>query len=110
MTVLPAIYCIVLAIQMTLPSMVVDSYASYKENFAATGTAMPAARRTLPLRGQLYQLQGELCRYGDSCASYKENSAATGTAVPATRRTLPATWIRPTTETAMVNFKLFVYV
>jgi hypothetical protein len=37
-----------LAIQMTLPAMVVDSFASFKGNSAAKGTALPATRMTLP--------------------------------------------------------------
>jgi hypothetical protein len=39
----------VLAILMILPAMVVDSFASYKGDSAATGTALPATRMTLPL-------------------------------------------------------------
>jgi hypothetical protein len=38
-----------LAIQMTLPAMVVDSFASFKGDSAASGTALPATRMTLPV-------------------------------------------------------------
>jgi hypothetical protein len=39
----------VLAIQMTVPAMVVDSFASFNGDSAAIGTALPATRMTLPL-------------------------------------------------------------
>jgi hypothetical protein len=38
-----------LAIQMTLPAKVVDSFASFKGDSAASGTALPATRMTLPV-------------------------------------------------------------
>jgi hypothetical protein len=48
----------ILDIQMTLPAMVVDSFASFKGDSAATGTAQPATRMTLPVTRQLCQLHG----------------------------------------------------
>jgi hypothetical protein len=70
----------VLAIQMILPAMVVDSFASFKGDSAATGTALLATRMTLPL---------------------------TMTTLPLARTTLPATWkILPITETVLESFEL----
>jgi hypothetical protein len=38
-----------LDVQMTLPAVVVDSFASFKGDSAAKGTALSATRMTLPL-------------------------------------------------------------
>ncbi len=53
----------ILAIQMTLPAMVVDSFASFKGDFAATGTALPATRMTPPVtRTTLPATHGRFCQ------------------------------------------------
>ncbi len=39
----------ILATQMTLPAMVVDSFASFKGDSAATWKALPTTRLTLPV-------------------------------------------------------------
>jgi hypothetical protein len=49
----------ILAIQMTLLAMVVDSFASFKGDFAATGTALPATRMTPPVTRTTCQLHME---------------------------------------------------
>ncbi len=53
----------ILAIQMTLPALVVDSFASFKGDIADTGTALPATRMTLPVtRTTLPATHGRFCQ------------------------------------------------